>query len=222
MSTMQLLDRIEKRRFVGREFLMWLWFESEIFDATLSTAKHGSFGCWIEGAFVLSAGKEVTRIKGSQPASAREAKESVLRGKLPESAGLHLSWGEREMSFSIKAETLAVARLGLPTLLDKADEPPPLLLDEKKGPPPKKSRTTAARQRSDEMDEQNARFQERMDLATEFEGLVETLFQDFLHLRLGAAWGALVLPAVNTWIRGEAVDADAYAARRKKALKTAG
>ena len=42
--TMQLVDRIERRRFVGREFLVWLWFESELFDATLSTKEHGSFG----------------------------------------------------------------------------------------------------------------------------------------------------------------------------------
>lgn len=221
MSAVQLLERIEKRRFVGREFLMWLWFESEIFDATLSTAAHGSFGFWIEGTFVLSAGKEVTRIKGSQPASAREAKESVLRGKLPESAGLHLSWGEREISFTLKADTLAIARLGLPTLLDKADEAPPLLLDDKKAPPPKKPRTTAARQRSDESDEQHARFTERMELASEFEGLLEALFRDFLRLRLGSAWDATVLPAINAWIRGGTIDADDYAARRKKSLKSA-
>ena len=45
---MQLVDRIEKRRFVGREFLLWLWFESEVLEGTLSTKEHGSFGLWIE------------------------------------------------------------------------------------------------------------------------------------------------------------------------------
>ena len=58
---MQLVDRIEKRRFVGREFLLWLWFESELFDATLSTGAHGSFGLWLEKRLVLSAGKQSTR-----------------------------------------------------------------------------------------------------------------------------------------------------------------
>jgi hypothetical protein len=51
---MQLVDRIEKRRFVGREFLLFLWFESEIFEATLQTRKHGSFGLWLERSLVLS------------------------------------------------------------------------------------------------------------------------------------------------------------------------
>ena len=31
---MNLADRIEKRLFVGRELLLWLWFESELFEAT--------------------------------------------------------------------------------------------------------------------------------------------------------------------------------------------
>src|SRR5580704_16290911 len=99
---MQLVDRIEKRRFVGREFLLWLWFESEVFEGTLHTTEHGSFGLWIERQIVLSAGKEDTRIKGSQPASGREAKESLRRGKLPESAGFHLVVGSEESSFTLK------------------------------------------------------------------------------------------------------------------------
>lgn len=217
MSTQQLLDRIEKRRFVGREFLMWLWFESEVFEATLSTREHGSFGLWIENTFVLSAGQEVTRIKGSQPGNAREAKESVLRGKLPDSAGLHLSWGEREISFSLKAETLAVARLGLPTALDKADEAP-LLLDDDKKAPKKKPKVSGERERLDADEEKQLRLVERMEQTGELEGLIETLYRDFLRLRLGPAWDKSVLPAINAWILGQDVDADAYGKARKKAL----
>ena len=57
---MQLVDRIEKRRFVGREFLLFLWFESEIFEATLQTRKHGSFGLWLERSLVIRAEHELT------------------------------------------------------------------------------------------------------------------------------------------------------------------
>ena len=34
---MDEFERIELRRFVGRELLLWLWFESEVFEATLET-----------------------------------------------------------------------------------------------------------------------------------------------------------------------------------------
>ena len=49
-----LATRIELRRFVGRELLLWLWFESEIFEGTLWTKEHGSFGMWLEGRLVLA------------------------------------------------------------------------------------------------------------------------------------------------------------------------
>ena len=57
---------------------------------------------------MLSAGKEVTRIKGATPANDREAKEALLRGKLPEVAGLHLSWREQDTNFVLKAEQIAL------------------------------------------------------------------------------------------------------------------
>ena len=116
---MDLVDKIEKRRFFGRELLLWIWFESEIFDATLTASPFGSFGCYIERMLLLSAGKETTHIKGALPARAREAKEALRRGKLPERAGLRLILGERESSFTLKADTLGISGLALP---DRSDE----------------------------------------------------------------------------------------------------
>src|SRR5689334_1046460 len=103
---MQIVDRIEKRRFVGREFLLWLWFESEVFEATLTTEKHGAFGLWIENQLLLSSGKESTRIKGGTPAGSREAKEALLAGKLPETATFRLTFRDRDIAFTLKAERL--------------------------------------------------------------------------------------------------------------------
>ena len=212
---MQLADRIEKRRFVGREFLLWIWCESEIFDATLSTKEHGSFGMWIERQIVLSAGKEVTRIKGTQPAAGREAKEAIRRGKLPETAGIHLSLGERETTFTFKAEQLSVAGLSLPTVLGGADDEAPRLLDEPGGRPPPKKR----REGADRADAGHEVFYERMQLTTDFEAVVESLYRDFLVLRLGAAWSAVVVPVLRAWAAGDAVDADAYRDARNAALR---
>jgi hypothetical protein len=111
---MEVFERIELRRFVGRELLLWLWFESEIFEATLATKAHGSFGLWLEGRLVLSAGQETTTIKGTIPGQHREAKEALLRGKMPDLAALHISWADHEATFTLKAETLAIAGLKLP------------------------------------------------------------------------------------------------------------
>lgn len=212
---MQLVDRIEKRLFVGREFLLWLWFETEIFEATLSTRDHGSFGMWVEKQFVISEAKEVTRIKGSQPVGGREAKESLLRGKLPEVAGLHLSMNDQDSTFVLKAESLAVSSLALPTVLGGEEEPPPALLEQANRRGPKKKRGP----RVDEGDVKREAFEERMKLTREFESLIEALYRDFLTLRLGPAWKQTVMPALRAWAAGdEDFEVGAYRRARTKAL----
>ncbi|MEI8256065.1 MAG: hypothetical protein WCJ30_10380 [Deltaproteobacteria bacterium] len=210
---MQLIDRIEKRRFVGREFLLWLWFESEIFDATLTTRQHGTFGFWVEKQFVVSESKEITRIKGTQPAAGREAKESLRRGKLPEVAGWHLSIRDQESSFVLKAESLAIGSLKLPTVLGGEEDEPAPLLDR---PPQRKKKKAGPL--LDEGDVQREVFEERMKLTREFESLIEALYSDFLTLRLGTAWKLTVVPALKTWAGGEHVDMSAYRKARSKAL----
>jgi len=89
---MQLVDRIEKRRFVGREFLLWLWFESEVFEpppctrASTATSASG----W-EKRLVLSLAKESTRIVAPNPGLGQEAKAALRRGQLPQSAGVRIT-----------------------------------------------------------------------------------------------------------------------------------
>lgn len=219
---MQLVDRIEKRRFVGREFLLFLWFESEIFEGTLATKAHGSFGLWIERQIVLTAGKESTRIKGPQPAASREAKESLLLGKLPESAGFHLVLRNEESSFTLKAEKLAIAGLTLPTVLGAAEEAEaadkatgellaPRRVAKKKRP------TDRAREEAETSDLAHESFYERMHLTRDFEALVEALYRDFLALRLGDAW-VEVVASMRAWAAGGEVDADGYRKTRDAAL----
>lgn len=201
---MQLTDKIEKRRFVGREFLLWLWFESEIFDATLRTKAHGSFGLWLEKRLTLSAGKQSTKIIGPSPGFGREAKEALLAGQLPESAGIRIAVGEAETGFVLKAETLAIAGLKLNTVLDVKDEP---TVELKQAPKRGRGKKKPAAD-----DEAHEKFYERMQLTAEFEELLEALYADFRALRLHGVWNRRVVPLLRAWARGETIDADAYAA----------
>jgi hypothetical protein len=204
-----LADRVGLRRFVGRELLLWLWFESELFDATLATKAHGSFGMWIEGRLVLSSGREITQIRGSAPGRHREAKESLRRGKLPELATFHLSWADHESTFTLKGEPLAISGLVLPTVLgDDGDEAPPALAPA----PRQKARAVAP-------DERYEVFYERMRLTRQVEEIVEALYRDFLTLRLGDGWRGAVLPALAAWVAGEDVGVDRYRAARARARR---
>ncbi len=219
---MDLADRVELRRFVGREHLLWLWFESEVFDATLATAAHGSFGLWVEGRLVLSEGREVTTIRGTLPGNHREAKESLLRGKLPELAGLHLSWAGQDATLVLKAETFAVGSLALPTMLDKADAAPaPSIAEAPRRPPPKRRRRSVEDEALEAADEEHETFYERMQLTREIEGILEALYADFLALRLGPAWEETVVPALHTWARSEDLDEESYRRARDRAISAA-
>lgn len=210
MSDLNMADRIELRRFVGRELLLWLWLESELFEATLSTKEHGSFGLWLEGRLVLDEGKESTTIKGTAPGMHREAKESLLRGKTPERAGLHLSFGDHECTLTLRGETLAFAGL-LPPKKEK-EEPTPTL----DAPPPRK-RGKKKEPNADAILADDA-FYDRMHFARDVESLTTALYRDFLALRLSPAWDKTVFPALEAWAAGKEVDADRYRAARGRVV----
>lgn len=218
---MPLVDRIEKRRFVGHEFLLWLWMESEAFEGTLETKEHGAFGLWIERQIVLAAGKpEVTRIKGSYPASTREAKESLLRGKAPELAGVHVSIGGRDASFVLKADRMALSGLRLPTVLGDEEDAAP----EGAPRPPRGRRKSRSREEEAlaESDERHEAFYERMHLTRELEELIEALYRDFLALRLSSAWDSVVLPALRAWVDpSRSLDVEAYRKARTTSTRRA-
>jgi len=218
---MEVFERIELRRFVGRELLLWLWFESEIFEATLATKTHGSFGLWLEGRLVLSAGQEVTTIKGTIPGQHREAKEALLRGKMPDLAAIHLSWADHDATLTLKAETLGISGLKLPR-----KEPDAAPTGEGTTAPPRRAprrRAAPAAAAAEALaSEANEDLFERMRVTREIEGIVEALYRDFLALRLGPAWSELCVPALEAWTSGREVDADRYGTARTKALAAAG
>jgi hypothetical protein len=211
----QLVDRIEKRRFVGREFLLFVWFESELFDATLRTREHGPFGLWLERKLVLSDGAESTRITAPMPGLGREAKEALLRGQLPESAGIRIAWQDDETSLLLKAETLGISALKLRTVLGKPEGSVNDLVAEMAGA----GRGKRARGKA-QPEEQHEIFYERMNMVSELEALLEALYRDFLELRLAPTWDALVLPLLRGWAEGRELELDAYQGLRRPSVKT--
>jgi hypothetical protein len=215
-APINLADRIELRRFVGRELLLWLWLETELFEATLSTHEHGEFGLWLEGRLVLSEGQESTIIKGSAPGMHREAKESLLRGKMPERAGLHLSFGDHECTLTLRGETLAFAGLAAPRKKEAAEAAAP-------GDPAPIDAPQVRRKKKQAADKVEAdlahdAFYDRMHFARDVEALTTALYREFLTVRLSPVWDSHVLPVLERWVAGEDVDVDRYRAARDKVV----
>jgi hypothetical protein len=173
---MNLADLIEKRRYLGREFLVWLWFESEIMEGRFDIAGYGPCEIFLEGQLSLTQDKEAARLKGAAPSASVEAHEALRQGKLPAQARVRLARGELEFGFVFTAETVAISGVKIPKVV------------------------------REEGDEQ---FYERMYLVEDLEGMLGALYARFLGQRLTSAWDT-VLPLMQAWVRGEAVDPAAY------------
>ena len=58
-------------------------------------------------------------------------------------------------------------------------------------------------------------FYERMQMTAEFEELLQTLYRDFLALRLSSAWDAVVTTLLRKWVLGVELDIAEYELLRR-------
>lgn len=164
-------ERIETRRFLGREFLTWLWFESEVFDERFSIDGFGDCELWLERQITLEAtteaGKEKSRLSGHAPSGTPEAREALRQGKLPIQARVGVRREEQEWALVLDADTLGLSGVKIPALIKGEGEDP---------------------------------FYERIALIEELERAIEALYRQFVVLRLRDGWSRDVLPAMRGWI----------------------
>jgi len=183
-----LIERIERNRFAGREFLLWLWFESELFETNLAPTGAPQCAMWFETRMTLSFERDESVLKSAMPAASPEAKEALRQGKLPKEARLRMNAGEREFAWMLRGDTLALASVSIPAEL------------------------------KDKGDEVHEVFYERMRLLEELEAILEALWRDFLTLRLSEAWNTTLVPMLKRFAREEKVDPATYLQAKKKVL----
>ncbi|HMJ14318.1 MAG TPA: hypothetical protein VK524_23040 [Polyangiaceae bacterium] len=176
-----LVERIETTRFLGSEFLAWLWCTSELCNGRISAPAIGEVEIWlgrlIEFVSPLTPSERVS-VRGVAPSTAKEAREALRQAKLPLKTRLFARSEDREFSWQLLAENMAVGAAAIPALLSKD---------------------------SDEA------FVERMQLVTDLEGIVHALYGAFLRLRLSRSWQERVLPTLHKWVLEERVDTAQYA-----------
>ena len=167
---MDLIDLIETRRFLGNEFLMWLWFKSETHDGLLEVGEHGTVEVIFDDSLVLEAylaETERNTLKGGSPAYSPEAKTALRHGKRVSRAKIRVIKDGREWVFTLKAEGMDLSSVNIPAVLSRKE-------DEK--------------------------FYERMYLVEELEEIVDDLYQEFILLRLHEGWHEKMVPAMREWI----------------------
>ena len=169
---MNLFESINQTRFLGKEFLTWLWYRSESAGGVFPLADEKSVTLWFDDRIVLELAfenvKEVNTIRGENPTGTEEAKAALRMGKKVSSAKFGMSKDSRDWSFALSGDDLAFSGVKVPALL------------------------------SAEEDEQ---ILERLTLLEELESVMDDLYKQFILLRLDEAGWGKELKGIQEWVQ---------------------
>lgn len=170
---MDLVDQIETTRFLGREFLLWLWFKSELYETQFQRPDGDTLELWLDSQLTLQSASdngERAVLKGVAPSGTQEAKVALQHGKLPIRARISAVVGTSAFAFSFDADSFALTLIKLPEVTTKDT-------DEK--------------------------LFERLSLLQMLDEVVLEQYQEFLTLRLSELWEGEFVPAILAWSCGE-------------------
>ncbi len=121
---MDIINRINSTRYLGREFLTWLWYRSSLQDGIFEMTD-GPLEVWFDAKLTLEAQgdvKESNIIKAENPTETQEAHAALLNGKLVSDARLRLVSGQKQWTLSVKGDSLAISGVKIPALLSREDD----------------------------------------------------------------------------------------------------
>lgn len=167
---MDLVDLIAEKRFIGQEFLTWLWWKSEERGGSVALTGMGNFSGDITIVFekhlLLEYGEgeasEKCICSGLQ-SELKEGRTGLVMGKKLEQARIQLVHGDYEWNFTMAASLMEFRNVKLP-------------------------KTGAAQEGGDNPEEVEGRILERIFLFEELVRLVQALFRMFLEVRVGPDW----------------------------------
>lgn len=167
---MDLVTRIQRTRFLGREFLTWLWYRTDLAqgDAAFELGDR-KVDLWFDARLTLEAlgdVKEQNVVKSETPTETEEARASLQSGKQVREARLRLVADDKQWTMTVRADDLSIHGLKVPGLITREEE---------------------------------EQLHERLSLMEEAEDLVDLLFARFLEVRLDDdAWRTEVA-AIREW-----------------------
>lgn len=125
---MDLVDLIQEKRFLGQEFLAWLWYKSEERGGTVEVPAVGDILVVFEKHMLLEYGEgeanEKVICRGLQT-ELKEAREGLRLAKKPEQARLRIARGEHEYGVTLAAGVMEFRNVRLPKTAGADDDNDP-------------------------------------------------------------------------------------------------
>jgi len=163
---MDLVDIISEKKFLGQEFLTWLWFKSEERGGAILLPGSGDIQLVFEKHMLLEsgAGESLEKLicKGLQT-ELQEARTGLLMGKKLEQARIYLAKGEYEWRLTLGATLFEYRNVSLP-------------------------RTVSPNEEAADPFAWEARVLERIGMSEEVLHTIDELFRLFLQIRTSADW----------------------------------
>ncbi len=174
---MDLVDLVQEKKFVGQEFLAWLWFKSEERGGSVDIPGIGDVLVVFEKHMLLEYGEgdssEKVICRGLQT-ELKEARAGLLMGKKPEQARIRLVRGDYEFNATLAAATMEFRNVRLPKTVAGSDE-------------------------GDDPESMEGRLLERVSLFEQLVELVDELFRMFIEVRASDRWPD-ELKKIQTWV----------------------
>lgn len=164
-------------RFLGNEFLTWLWFMVEAHQNRFQALDHDISGIEIGNRIVLEnrnqSGIETITIKGDD-AGLEEGLLALSKGALVTELNLVYRAGDHQWQFNLKGESLNISSLKTPQTAqpESREDMAGFVLD-------------------------------KIGLYEKVVEFVEKTFKFFIQLRISAEWEKTVVPQVKHWLLNE-------------------
>ncbi len=175
---MDLVDLIVEKRFVGQEFLTWLWWKSEERGGSVALPGPGDIVVVFEKHMLLEYGEGESNEKiicSGLQTELKEARTGLFMGKKLEQARIQLIQAEHEWNFTLAAALMEFRNVKLP-----------------------KTGGTESGD-SNNPEETEGMILERIFLFEELIRIVNDLFRMFLEIRVGDEWQQELLK-IRQWV----------------------
>ena len=163
---MDLVDIIAEKRFLGQEFLTWLWYKSDERGGAVALPGQGDVVVVFERHLLLEYGEgesfEKVVCQGLR-AELREARAGLCLGKKLEQARIMLQVGEYEFHVTVKGSVFEYRSVRLPKTMTQAEE-------------------------ADDPAAREGMVLDRIGLYQSLVHTLDALFRMFLQVRLGDEW----------------------------------
>lgn len=170
---MQLLDKVRKTEFLGREFLLWLWFKSETHDGIFDLGDKGKAELWLDGKITLQSESErgvETITCAGENVSMKQARFALAEEKEIRQATVKLVIGDNQWSFVLDSTWMNFRAFKTPRVMNDGKEDPDGL------------------------------FYEKAFLIEEAISAMDQIYSSFIKRRLSPEWLAEERSAIARWI----------------------